>query len=402
MNILLICNKSPWPPREGGPIAMNAMVEGLLNAGHKVKVLAINSYKYFIDPQSVPSDYSEKTQIELVYMDLKVRPMHALLNLLSSKSYHVQRFISDDFADAIRKILQNNEFDVIQLETLFVTPYIDLIRKHSKAAIFLRAHNIEHLIWERLYKREKNSLKKFYLGHLSRTLKKFELRVLTKLDGIIAITQKDADFFKRFVPAEKVIAIPFGILPEIINKYLKVNIEPVQNTIFHLGSMNWMPNQEGIQWFLKEVWPGLSVRNKDLVFRLAGREMPVWLLNRQTGNVIIDGEVPDAVEYMKKYRIMVVPLFSGSGIRIKIIEGMLAGCAIITTRTGAEGINCQDGKHLIFAENSEEYIQAIERLVNDQALVDEIGNNASAFVRENHNNQKLMFQLESFYTAQRN
>lgn len=397
MNILLICNKSPWPPREGGPIAMNAMVQGLLNAGHTVKVLAINSYKYFVDIDSIPEEYRNTTKIELVYIDLKVKVIPAFLNLFTSKSYHVERFISADFAVALENILTAEQFDIIQLETLFVAPYISLIRRHSQAPVILRAHNIEHLIWQRLYKGEKNPLKKLYLRHLSRTLQRFELETLKKLDGVVAITGKDADYFARYMPHERVISVPFGLLPEVISKYDSPVTETAENTIFHLGSMNWRPNQEGIAWFIKEVWPELSKMQPHLVFRLAGREMPQWITSLNMERVIVDGEVPDAVEYMKKYKIMVVPLFSGSGIRIKIIEGMLAGCAIITTRTGAEGINCEHGKHILFAENKQEYLDSIALLTTNAALADEIGANAREFVKTQHSNDILIPKLESFY-----
>lgn len=402
MNILLICNKSPWPPREGGPIAMNAIADGLITAGHKVKILAINSFKYNIDLSTIPSEYREKTGIELVFIDLKVKPWPAFLNLFTKKSFHVERFISEEFSKALSKILINEQFDIIQLETLFVTPYIDLIREHSKAPVILRAHNIEHLIWQRLFKGEKNLIKKWYLGHLAKTLRNYELGILKHLDGIVTITPNDSEYFCKYFPKEKIISIPFGIQPELISQYTKKPAGERQISLFHLGSMNWLPNQEGIRWFIREVWPIISSRHKDLVFRLAGREMPDWLLNLNAERIIIDGDVPDAIEYMHKYSIMIVPLFSGSGIRIKIIEGMMSECAIITTRIGAEGIMCEDGKHLLLAENAEEFSAAVTKLISGEINAAEIGKRANEFIIKHHNNKHLISELESFYLRRLN
>jgi len=423
MDLLLICNKSPWPAGEGGPIAMNAMVEGLTNAGHKVKVLAINSNKYHVNIDSIPAVYRAKTQIELVYIDLSIKVLPAFANLFTDKSYHVERFISDDFEMVLKRILQENHFDIIQLESLFICPYIPLIRQLSKAPIILRAHNIEHLIWKRLFHGERNPIKKWYLGHLASTLRKYELKAITEVDGIVAITPKDARYFEQQAPGTPVISIPYGITPLLIEKYSKqvTNIVKTEineteagktktgetivtenNTIFHLGSMNWMPNQEGIKWFLKEVWPEVRKQCKNATFHLAGRSMPDWLLHTKSEGVVIDGEVADALNYMQTYRIMVVPLFSGSGIRIKIIEGMLAGCAVITTSIGAEGINYSNGKHLLLADSAQGFIDSIIRLLPDQQGVAEIGKQATLFINEQHNNQKLIEKLETFYRQQAN
>ncbi|MGE5384148.1 MAG: glycosyltransferase family 4 protein, partial [Omnitrophica WOR_2 bacterium] len=351
-----------------------------------------------VNLDSIPENYRKRTQIELINLDLRIKLIPALLNLFTSKSYHVERFISHEFSSAITRILKNEKFDVIQLESLFVTPYISLIRKYSKGLIILRAHNIEHLIWERLYKGEINPLKKLYLRHLSRTLKKYEIDAIKDVDGVVAITNKDAQFFSSVISKEKVLAIPFGIQPEVINNFKREIEKPVSvNTIFHLGSMNWMPNVEGIIWFLKEVWPEVSKLSPSLVLHLAGREMPENIRSYSSERVIIDGEIENAIDYMHEYKVMIVPLFSGSGIRIKIIEGMLAQCAIITTSIGAEGISYISGKHLLIADTKIEFIDNINRLIQNKEKIYELGSEASEFVSQHHNNALLIEQLESFY-----
>jgi glycosyltransferase involved in cell wall biosynthesis len=111
----------------------------------------------------------------------------------------------------------------------------------------------------------------------------------------------------------------------------------------------------------------------------------------------VDGEVPDVWEYMQRFSIMVVPLFSGSGIRIKIVEAMAAGKAIITTAIGAEGINYENGQHLLIAKDAKSFIDAIIRLCNDQALRDSLGKNARMLIAKEHDNNKLMQKLTGFY-----
>lgn len=397
MNILLLCNKPPWPPLEGGPIAMNAMIQGLLKNGHQVKVLSVNTNKYNVKPEDIPDDYRKSTGIELVYLDLSIKPIPALIHVLKNKSYHISRFISTDFEKVLARILKEEHFDIVQFETLFTTPYIPIIRRLSDARLVLRAHNIEHLIWKRIASGTRNPLKKWYLNHLSKTLHSYEHSVLKMLDGVVAITGKDADYFTQLQPELPVIDIPFGMNVESDSP-----AEPIPPTrglkLFHLGSMNWMPNQEGIKWFLDKVWPDLHSRNPMLTFSLAGRGMPQWLTSLKMPGVIVDGEVPDAQIYMDNHDAMIVPLFSGSGIRIKIIEGMLAGKTIITTPVGAEGINYTPGKDMLLASNADEFIQSVEFLLNQPQAHQEIGKAARELVRRDHNNALLMEKLTKFYT----
>ena len=394
MNILLICNKSPYPPKEGGPIAMNTIVEGLVDSGHKTKILAVNSFKYSVDINSIPDDYKEKTQIEGIFLDLRIKPLDAFLNLFTSKSYHVQRFISKEFEDKVIEILSKNKYDIIQLETLYIAPYIETIRKHSNAKVILRAHNIEHLIWDRITKTTKNPIKKFYLSHLSKTLKKYELESLDKFDGIATITKTDAEFFKKTRTKTPIVDIPFGIN---LNKFQLSDAEYEFPSLFHIGSMNWMPNEEGIDWFLKKVWDLVNEKMPDLKFYLAGREMPDWLLNNKKTNVEVVGEVENAQDFINSKAIMIVPLFSGSGIRIKIIEGMALAKTIISTKLGAEGIHYEDNKNILIVNSPEEYVDQIERCIKSKELCETIGVNARKLIEEEYDNKKIIGKLVDFY-----
>ena len=168
---------------------MNSIITGLLEAGHQVKVLAVNNAKYNVKESDIPEEYRKKTGIELIDVDLGIKPLNAFLNLFTRKSYHVERFISKDFKARLTELLQKEQFDVVQLEMLYMTPYVETIREHSKAMIVLRAHNVEHKIWERIAKETKFFLKRWYVNHLAKTLKDYELSALETVDGIAAITR---------------------------------------------------------------------------------------------------------------------------------------------------------------------------------------------------------------------
>lgn len=394
MKILFLCNKSPYPPKEGGPMAMNANIEGLLAAGHQVKVLALNTNKYFIKLSEIPQEYIDKTQIEFVYQDLSIKPVAAFLNLFSKKSFHVERFISDSFAEKIVKILDTDNYDIVQLEMLYMTPYINVIRKHSKAKIVLRSHNVEHLIWERVTTNTSNTFKRSYLAGLTRKLKNYELGAINKYDGIATISKQDADFYINNNPTIPVVDISFGV---DLTKYI-VSSQPYEfPSLFHLGSMNWMPNEEGIKWFIETTWPLIAEKYPDLKFYLAGRMMPEWIENLDKKNIEVIGEVDNAQEFINSKAVMIVPLFSGSGIRIKIIEGMALGKAIISTKIGAEGITYTHDQNILIANTPEEFLDAIEKCVTNVDFCQKIGHNAHKMIEEKYDIHKITEKLLSFY-----
>jgi hypothetical protein len=189
MKILQICSKIPFPPKDGGSIAMNILTHGLINAGNTVHVLAVNTPKHFIKDDDIDPVYRKKTSYRSVFIDTSIKPVDAILNLFSSESYNIIRFYSKDFEKVLIESLQSEAYDVIQLETLWVTPYVDVIRKYSKAKIVLRSQNVEYMIWERLAADAANPLKKMYLKLLAGRLKKYELSLLNKYDAIATITE---------------------------------------------------------------------------------------------------------------------------------------------------------------------------------------------------------------------
>lgn len=375
-------------------MAMNAIISGLVTAGHQVKVLALNTNKYFTRTDDIPASYKKTTDIEFVYADLSIKPVHAFKNLFSSKSYHVERFETKAIKNKIIEILKADEFDIVQLELLYMTPYIPVIKEYSKGAIILRSHNIEHLIWERLTEQTKNPIKKFYLSQLTRKLKNYELSVLNDYDGIATISDKDAEFFRSAGCHIPIQHIPFGVN---ISDYEITETNVEFPSLFHLGAMNWSPNEEGIKWFLDEAWVKIHEKFPDLKFYLAGRMMPQWLLDLKMPNVEVLGEVEDARNFILSKATMVVPLFSGSGIRIKIIEGMALGKTIVSTTIGAEGLNYTNEKDILIADTADEFVDAVEKTLKSKEYCEEIGAKARLLIKTHHNNEKIIQKLVDFY-----
>ncbi len=394
MKILQLCIKPPHPPVDGGTRAMDAITQGLLAQGHEVRVLSMSSDKHPVRLTSSDDAYRAATHFEAVPVDLAVKPLPAAVALLCGESYHVKRFESEAFATRLEVLLQEETFDVVHVESLFLTPYLPLIRRHSEARVVLRAHNVEHLIWRQIALGERRGLKRWYLKKLALALRMYELEHVGSYDGVVCITDRDADFFRSHGLHRPLVSIPYGVeLPA------ESSVEVQPGTLFHIGAMDWEPNVESIRWFLKSVWPVLHAELPQVRLYLAGRRMPEDLMNTQLDGVVVEGEVPDANAFMSDKQIHVVPLLAGSGIRVKIIEAMAMGKAVVTTRVGAEGIHYVDGEHLLVAETPEDFVRQIRRLVSDPNLCDRLGSNARRLVAAEYSMPALTNRLVDFYAS---
>ena len=393
MKVLQLCNKPPYPPVDGGTIAMNSITQGLIAEHCTLKVLTMCSDKHPVKKNLITEEYCTNTQFESVYVDLKINMLDAFVALLTGESYNVKRYESHEFAKKLASILKEDTFDVIHVESIFLTPYLPLIRKYSKAKVILRAHNVEHLIWERIAKCTKNIFKRWYVKKLALALKVYELEHISQYDGIACITQKDADYFIKAGCRKPIVSIPFGIIaPDTMD-----NVDEEPNSLFHIGSMDWIPNLEGVNWFLEKVWPKVLNEVPQARMYLAGRKMPQTLMNTEYRNVSIVGEVPDAMYFIESKKINIVPLLSGSGIRVKIIEAMSVGKTVISTTIGAEGIEYTDGKNILIADTPDEFVMQIKRCIADDEFCAEIGKNAYDLVANNYNNELLTQKLLTFY-----
>ncbi len=393
MKILQFCYKPPYPALDGGSMGMHYVTEGLINNGHQVKVLSFHSKKHPCKVEKLPEEYVEKTQFETVFVDLDIKILPALVAYLCGESYHVKRFINDAMKRKLVEILKKEEFDIIQVESIFLTPYLPLMRKYSKAKIVLRAPNIENKIWWRIYKATKNPFKKSYIKHLALTLEYYENSHINDYDAVSPVTDVDAQYFIEHGLRKVCKAIPFGMnTPELISDVLQE-----KDTIFHIGSMNWHPNEQGIKWFLEECWSKVKEQSPQVKAYFAGRYMPQWLLNTEMEDVNIVGEVADSIHFMTSKQIMVVPLLSGSGIRIKIIEAMSIGKTVIATTIAAEGIMYEDKKNIIIANTPEEFAAAVKFCLDNPEECKAIGNEAYKLIAEQYNNDNIVKQLVSLY-----
>jgi glycosyltransferase involved in cell wall biosynthesis len=393
MKILQLCNKVPYPEKDGGALGISVFTRELLRAGHSVKMLAMNTSKHYVDINSIPNEFKTSTSLETVDLDNAINPIKALITLLKGESYNISRFNSKAYADKLEQVLKKESFDIIQLEGLYLAPYITLIRQLSKAPIVMRASNIEWKIWEGLANEERQPLKKWYLKILTKQLRRYEEKAVNACDGIITFTTTDLNFLKSSGCNTPVAHVPFGIDTE---RYIPAQVNDSKSLSF-IGALDWMPNLQGLEWFLQNVWNKVHYSTPEAKLHIAGRNMPDKLKNSNYAGVTFYGEIEDAIDFMNKYSIMLVPLFAGSGVRIKIIEGMALGRAIITTTVGINGIDCNLEKDVMVADTPDQFYKTIVYCMQNPDLVKQLGCNGRSFVKANYDIKRITQTRVGFY-----
>ena len=396
MKVLQLCIKPPYPPVDGGTMAMAGVTRWLLREGCEVKVLTMETDKHPLRAEQLTASYREATGIESVYVDLGVKVIPAGVAMLCGESYNVRRYRSEAFAKKLREVLQTGMFDVVHVESVFLTPYVPLIRKHSQAKVILRAHNVEHLIWRSMAQSTRRGLRRWYLKHLSLTLRAYEVEHINDYDGVVCITHGDADFFRDNGCRRPVTVIPFGVESgQCRESGVRCDVEHA--SVYHIGAMDWMPNQEGVRWLLDEVWPVVRREVPEARLYLAGRKMPVRWMENVIEGVVVVGEADDARRFAADKQICVVPLLSGSGIRVKIIEAMSMGKAVVATTVAAQGIGYTDGEDILIADTPEQFAHQIASLVGDEARCRRIGDAAARLVADKYDDETLSRRLVQFY-----
>lgn len=389
MKFLQICQKPPLPLKDGGCIAFHALTTGLIQAGHHVKVFTLFTDKHDFIPESMPNDYIQKTDIEGVYVDTNMNFVDVYSNFMTRDPYNLSRFFSVDVDIRLTRLLQKEKYDCIILESIFTTPYLSTIRRNVNSKVVLRSHNVEHQIWNKLARGEKSFFKRIYLAYLSKKLYKAEIESWRSVDGIACISYDDLQFTR--VLSQK----PSYLLPVAMQIQNPVVMSGKELKAYHIGSMDWMPNLEAINGFIENILPSILKEFPSFEFHIAGRKMPSYIHDKKIPGIVSWGEVESAETFARNFQIMLVPLQSGSGIRIKILEAFAMGMAVISTKQGIKGIDVEDRKEYYLAETPVEWIEAIKALQNPEER-SRIGKNAKSFMEESYSNSKIVQPFVQF------
>ncbi len=376
MRILYLTNKPIFPIVDGGCKAMHQFLKCLIQNEYSIEHICLSTFKHTFDPDNYPKSITKDIPTSAFEIDTRIKLFPALKSLFTRKSYVLSRFDNAEFHSKLKEVLTNGDFTHIILESLFLSPYIETIRNSSKAKIILRTHNVEHEIWRQLAINTANPLKKFYLNRLSLDLKKNEIENLNKVDLIATITNEDSKSFDDLDVNTPKITIPIAI------DLTEVNVDYSKTNLFFIGSMNWKPNIEAVNWIVNEILPKIKSIHPSVEFHLAGSFMGNQFPSNPIKGIVNHDFVNDSHQFMQNNGILTTPIRSGSGVRVKLLEAMSLGVPVVTTSAGALGIN--QNNSLLFAETSDDFVPHISELIYSQEKRMILGGKARKFIEENN------------------
>jgi len=384
MKCLYITSKPIYPIVDGGCFAMDSFLKTLSHAGFIIDHFTISTQKHPFRPDAYP----EGIHVESVEIDTRIKTLQALKYLFKKGSYNVARFHSEEVTEKIEALIKKNTYDFVILDSLYATTYLSSIRKYFTGKIYLRSHNCEAQIWFDLAKNEQNILKSIYFKKLAKDLHIYESTILNKLDGVFAISQEDQEAFMKNNTKAKVCVIPVHLES---NDQDEFKIE--KGKIFHVGNMDWVPNREAVERLVKLFHE--SIHSDDqLKLSLVGKNIEKHY--KSSKGIEIQGFVDDLKGFVQKSGILVSPITSSSGVRVKILEMMAYGIPVITTPSGAKGIFSEGKNAVEIQETNTALIDAILRITKDDEKLAEMQTLSKEYIKKYHNIEQIASDLKSF------
>lgn len=392
MKILVVTQKSPFPAVDGGSVAFLNGLECLYDVCDEVHLLSLNPNEKKDIKQDWPLWFKQNYHADSYTIDTSHSILKFLKSIVSPYAYILFRFVNRSVAIKINQIIEQNQIDCIVFESIYTGVYIDFIDNKKRKTI-LKVHNVEHSIWNDLAKRS-SIFHRLAIQLATRKLKINEIAISKKVHQTVAFTLADAQFFKPFSTSIDVIGMHTPLAEIAIEKVKSIN----HHSFFHLAAMDWLPNIEALDWLINEVWPLFKNQCSEAQLFVAGKNMPDRFKKLEDKNVYVK-EAKVASEFIQENGIMLVPLFSGSGIRVKIIEGMSLGRCIICTSKSLVGIDATNHSNILVADTAHDFAEKMIACYQNPDLVSEIGRQAAIFARnhfsKNHITQKWRLLLNN-------
>jgi glycosyltransferase involved in cell wall biosynthesis len=236
--------------------------------------------------------------------------------------------------------------------------------ERSDVPCVLFQHNVESVLWRRQAREERQPVRRAVFRFESARMSRYEAAAVRRFDHVIAVSDADRDAMRDMVPFDRISVVPTGV--DTLT-YRPAGREPQDGLVLFLGSMDWEPNVDGVEFFCREVWPQVVALVPHARFRVVGRNPLPSILRLASDSVEITGTVPSVLEHLQRAALVVVPLRIGGGTRLKIYESMAAAKAVVSTTIGAEGLDVHDGRDIVLADTAGAFAAAVVRILNDAA-----------------------------------
>ncbi len=400
MNILWLSHVIPYPPKTGVlQRSFNLLNETskigdvYLLALHKKSVLpmkydiaevkqALGAFCKHVDILEIPAELSRYNFYKLI-----------LKCFLAFKSLSIGFYDSDIMRSKIKEIISKVNFDIVYFDTVSLVPYSDgpgMLRK------ILNHHNFESGLLRQRSDIEKNPLKKLFYRVEAKRLAEYEKTHCPSFDINFTVSENDKVSLTKLIPQLKIEVIPNGVDTDY---FFFDQDHIIDRTLVIVSGMNWYPNRDAVEYMCREIWPILSKTFPDITLTIVGSNPPKTLLDlaEVDKRVIVTGFVEDVRPFLQKAEIYLCPMRDGGGTRLKILDAMSMGKAIVSTSKGCEGIEVTPNTNVLIADSPAKFVSEISRVFGSSAMRDEIGKSARKLVEEKYSWQNIGKTLKKIY-----
>jgi sugar transferase (PEP-CTERM/EpsH1 system associated) len=377
---------------------------GKLRTWHLMRHLARHheiTYLAFKDPSQPKADIDGMREVA-AHLELVTRAephkgtlrfyADAAMHLVDPLPYAVGKYRSRGFKERLNSLLATNRFDLIVCDFLF--PAVNLPKRLPCPSVIF-THNVESEIWRRHADTKRGAAGKLLYGMQHRRMLRYEKATLARFDGVLAVSDADRDTFAALYPGA--ICHPVHVVPTGVDTayFAPEASDPASRTLVFTGSMDWLPNEDAMQFFCREILPLIRADEPTVTLSIVGRA-PTPAVKRLAAEhgVQVTGRVEDVRPYMKEAAVYIVPLRIGGGTRLKIFEAMSMGKAVVSTTVGAEGLPVTSGNHLVLADDPPSFAGAVVGLLRDAGRRSALEAAARALVVERYDWSAVAGALE--------
>lgn len=358
MKILQVCHKPPFGSEDGGILAEKAFCQLLIDNNFEVDILTIATTKHPFNANKTPEWFNKQGSIDSVFIDTKISITKAFINLFTKSSFVLDRFKSKQLENLIQN--QSEKYDLVVFDGLSsATMLLESDLKKCKGV--LRSHNIEHRIWKKAAFQCITPIKAFYLNIQADRMKTEELNIMQKVDAVWHISAdeiNESDFLKKSNSNLNYVPFTFPVSKQSETLFNKEMLN-----FGFLGSFNWLPNQEALK-FIKSLSDKTYLK-QSFKYIVAGRYQSGMDRAHRIPNFKNMGKVDSINHFFNEINVFINPIFSGSGIRIKLFDAISNQKPIISTKLGIEGFGLTPNVHYIEAETESDFIEAMTFATNN-------------------------------------
>ncbi len=397
--ILLLTPQLPYPPHQGTTIRnYNLLVN--LAARHQVHLLSfVHSHDEL--PKATPLQRCCRSA-EVVLIPQRSTLRRLLSVFFSPLPDMALRLPSRVFQSKLTTTLGRQKFDIVQVEGIEMAQYgLWLLeeRRGSRPLIVFDDHNAEYVLQQRAFETDARRPGRWPAALYSfiqwRKLSRYESEICRRADRVVAVSETDKKALRRLIPDLKVTVIPNGVDTEY---YTPQSLPSYPHTLVFTGKMDFRPNIDAVLWFCREVLPLLRAEIPTIHFYIVGQKPHRRILPlADNPAVTITGYVDDIRPYIARADVYVIPLRIGGGTRLKVMEAMAMGKAIVSTTMGCEGFEVTNGRELVVADTAADFARQVIKILGDDRARESLGREARRFVERRYDWRAIVPGLDKVY-----